>query len=85
MDHLLLLNPMVWRPMGLQKKPVGVVDRYERLLLFVLLTFIDAADITGKEVGITDVGTITVLTSAKESVKVCLYGIDATDSAATRQ
>jgi endonuclease YncB( thermonuclease family) len=52
-----------------------------RVLLFLLtFTLSHAASITGKVVGVHDGDTLTVLTAAKESVKVRLYGIDAPES-----
>ncbi len=67
--------------MGLQKRPGRAVDRSVRSLLFLFLAVtVHAAEITGKVVGITDGDTITVLTAAKESVKVRLYGIDAPEA-----
>jgi endonuclease YncB( thermonuclease family) len=52
-----------------------------RLLLFLLTaTVVHAASIAGKVVGVHDGDTLTVLTAAKESVKVRLYGIDAPES-----
>lgn len=52
-----------------------------RIFLFLILTVAAyTAEITGKVVGVTDGDTITVLTAAKESVKVRLYGIDAPES-----
>ena len=51
------------------------------LALFVLaISLAQAGPITGKVVGVSDGDTITVLTPAKESVKVRLYGIDAPES-----
>lgn len=52
-----------------------------RAFLFLLcVTLAHAASITGKVVGVSDGDTVTVLTSAKESVKVRLHGIDAPES-----
>jgi endonuclease YncB( thermonuclease family) len=52
-----------------------------RLLLFLLTCIAaQAASITGKVVGVSDGDTITVLTAAKESVKVRLHGIDAPEA-----
>jgi endonuclease YncB( thermonuclease family) len=52
-----------------------------RLLLFLLsVTIINAASITGKVVGVHDGDTMTVLTPAKESVKVRLHGIDSPEA-----
>lgn len=52
-----------------------------RFLFFVLaVTCVHAASIGGKVVGIADGDTITVLTAAKETVKVRLHGIDAPES-----
>src|SRR5688572_11753296 len=52
-----------------------------RILFFLLsISVAHAANITGKVVGVSDGDTITVLTAAKESVKVRLFGIDAPES-----
>jgi endonuclease YncB( thermonuclease family) len=52
-----------------------------RVLLFLLsVTIAHAATIIGKVVGVSDGDTITILTDAKESVKVRLYGIDAPEA-----
>lgn len=51
------------------------------LALFVLsVAAVYGAQITGKVVSVADGDTITVLTAAKESVKVRFYGIDAPES-----
>jgi endonuclease YncB( thermonuclease family) len=49
-------------------------------LFFLSVALAHASSISGKVVGISDGDTITVLTAAKESVKVRLYGIDAPES-----
>lgn len=51
------------------------------LLLFLLsVTVAHAATITGKVVGVSDGDTLTVLTEAKDSVKVRLHGVDAPEA-----
>lgn len=52
-----------------------------RLLFFLAsICVAHAASITGKVIGMSDGDTITILTDAKESVKVRLHGIDAPES-----
>lgn len=63
--------------MGLQKRHGRAVDQPVRSLLSLFLAVtVHAAEITGKVVSVADGDTITVLTAAKESVKVRLHGID---------
>jgi micrococcal nuclease len=60
---------------------MGHFPFFVRPLLFLLLAVtVHAAEITGKVVSVSDGDTITVLTAAKEQVKVRLYGIDAPES-----
>lgn len=49
-------------------------------LFFLSIAVVHAGQITGKVVSVADGDTITVLTGAKESVKVRFYGIDAPES-----
>lgn len=50
------------------------------LLFLVALSIAQAATIAGKVVGVSDGDTLTILTSAKEQVKVRLHGIDTPES-----
>jgi hypothetical protein len=57
-----------------------------RILFFLLsIAVAHAASLTGKVVGVTDGDTITVLTAAKESVKVRLHGIGAWQTEAKKR
>ena len=52
-----------------------------RALLFLLfVTVAEAATVTGKVVGISDGDTLTILTAAKEQVKMRMHGIDAPEA-----